>query len=527
VLYDHPTMHHTAAASLIAAAGLMQAGQPAPSQPPVTFSHVGTHATGTFDRSASEIAAYHPASKRLWVVNGDIGLDVLDISDPASPRKVTEHRMDPPTSVAIHGDVVAVAVPAKGIAPGTVRFLSAIDGKELAAVTVGHGPDMCTFTPDGTMLLVANEGEPSESEDPEGSISIIDLKEGPSRATVRTVAFGGLEPHRARLVGEGAHLPVPGRSVAQQFEPEYVAITPDGKTAIVAIQEANAILAVDLASAEITRVHGLGLKDFGECGMDPSDKDGTSIRPVPVRGLRQPDTVVCWEQGGTLWIATSNEGEVRETGGIDEKKRVSALSLDPKAFPDASTLQRPDQLGRLQVSAPACDADGDGLAERLVGFGGRGITIWTLDDAGLHVKWDSGSEVERAVAARGGMHNRDAREAGSEDARSTSKGPEPEGLALATVDGRRLLVVGLERPGGCIAWDVTDPTKPAMIADFHRFRPDAKPSDPAAGDIAPEGLLVIPADRSPDGSTLLVVCNEVSGTTSIWRIAPRAQDPRK
>ncbi len=516
-------MNHTAA--LVIAASVAAAGQATGADTGLEVQHVATHATGLFDRSASEIAAYHAPSKHIWVVNGAAGLDVLDIADPGKPVKVATHSMDAPTSVAIHGDLVAVAIPAKAGTPGTVRFLSAKDGSRLADVAVGHGPDMCTFVPDGSALLVANEGEPSNDHDAEGSVSIIDLRAGPGGASVRTVGFGELESQRERLVGEGAHLPVPGRTVAQQFEPEYIAIAPDGRSAYVAIQEANAIVAIDVAGARIAWAHGLGLKDFSACGMDPSDRDGVAIRPVPVLGLRQPDTVVCWESGGARWLATSNEGEVRESGGLDEKVRMAKLKLDPARFPDADVLQRPEQLGRLQVSGPACDVNGDGLAERLVAFGGRGITIWKVEGDAIRPAWDSGAEFERAVARRDGMHNRDAREKASEDSRSTSKGPEPEGLALATVGGRTVLLAGLERPGGVLAWDVTDPVSPTLLADFHRFRHDVDPAGAEAGDIAPEGVLVIPADRSPDGTVLVVVCNEVSGTTSLWRIGTPAGSP--
>ena len=486
---------------------------------------LGTHAAGAFDRSASEIAAFHAPTRRLWVVNGAAGIDVLDIADPASPRKVATHAMRAPTSVAILGDLVAVAVPSTDASPGMVRFLD-LDGRTIADVPVGHGPDMCVFTPDGSALVVANEGEPVGEADPEGSVSIIDLRAGPARATVRSADFRAFEPDRARLLAEGAHLPVPGAGIAQQSEPEYVAISADGTRATVSLQESNALAVIDLQEAKVLSMHGLGLKDFAASGLDASDADrAIDIRPWPVLGLRQPDTVVTWEAGGTTWLATSNEGEARETKAFDEVVRVQDLPLDPAAFPAQAgdpragrdSIAEPGNLGRLQVSRPASDRDGDGKAERLVAFGGRGITVWKVVDGRPAMAWDSGDFVERTVAGRmPEAHNGDGKKRGSKDARSTSKGPEVEGLALGMVGDRRLLFAGLERAGGIMAWDVTEPTAPAFLDYVNAWDPTAPPA--SAGDIAPEGLLFVPAGSSPSGRPLVVACNELSGTTTIWEV---------
>jgi hypothetical protein len=491
--------------------------------PAFALRHLGTHSTGLFDRSASEVAAYHAPSRRLWVVNGTAGVDVIDISDPAKPTKVATHAATEPTSVAIHGDLVAIAEPGEGNAPGRILFRSAADGAALGEVVVGHGPDMCTFTPDGLALLVANEGEPEGDSDAEGTVSVVDLRGGPSKATVRTAGFGAFEPRRAELAAQGVHLPVPGAGLARQFEPEYLAVSPDGTVAFVAIQEANALAVLDLATATVTEVHGLGLKDFSACGLDPNDRDGVRIRPEPVLGLRQPDTVACWSHGGRTFVATSNEGEVREDKATDELRKVSALKLDPRRFPDAS-IAGDDRLGRLDASAPACDTDGDGLADRIVAFGGRGVTVWEWAPGSLKMVWDSGSDLERAVAAGKAGHNNDGRKFRSDDRRSASKGPEPEGLATMVVDGRRILAVGLERPGGVVLWDATDPSAPVLMGHFNRFDPAVDPAKDLAraGDIAPEGVLAIDAAAAPGGMPLIVTCNEVSGTTTIWAVVPAA-----
>lgn len=61
----------------------------------------------------------------------------------------------------------------------------------LNTLPAGALPDMLTFTPDGQAVLVANEGEPDDDYvvDPEGSVTIIDIRRGIERATARTVDF--------------------------------------------------------------------------------------------------------------------------------------------------------------------------------------------------------------------------------------------------------------------------------------------------------------------------------------------------
>jgi hypothetical protein len=216
----------------------------------------------------------------------------------------------------------------------------------------------------------------------------------------------------------------------------------------------------------------------------------------------------------------AEEGEARDTPAFSEVERVSKLKLDANAFPSGAELAKPEQLGRLEVSRLACDTDGDGDADRLVAFGGRGVSVWRVgqDGKGASLVWDSGSAVESTVAQRmPSAANASNDQSPSRDARSKSRGPEPKGLALTQLGGRRLLMAGLERPGGVVVWDVTNPSSPTLL-DYVNRR-DATIDDIAkAGDLGHEGVLAIPASISPDGTPLLVVCNEVSGTTTIWRI---------
>lgn len=119
---------------------------------------------------AAEITAFDPLSKRLFVVNGAQGsVDVLDLSNPVAPvllRTLTSTDLGTglggANSIAIHNGIVAIAVEAAVKQDnGSVIFYRTSDLTRLAAVTVGALPDMLTFTPDGSRVVVANEGEPN------------------------------------------------------------------------------------------------------------------------------------------------------------------------------------------------------------------------------------------------------------------------------------------------------------------------------------------------------------------------------
>jgi 2',3'-cyclic-nucleotide 2'-phosphodiesterase/3'-nucleotidase/5'-nucleotidase len=504
----------------------------------VSLRFIGSHPTGLFAQGAAEIVAHDPRTQRLFVTSAAAcGVDVLDVSDPGRPRRLKGIDLAPygaeVNSVAVAYPqvgalapraVVAVAVEAHPKqAPGRVVFLDA-DGELLSSVRVGAQPDMVTFTPDARTVLVANEGEPSDdcSVDPEGSISVIDVSGKVaelSEANVRTVGFGHLT--RADLPA-GVRVFGPGASIAQDLEPEYVAVSWDSREAYVTLQEASAIAVVDVREARLDRILALGSKDHSQSGngLDPSNRDGgIAISNWPVHGLYQPDAIGAFRVGDRTYLVTANEGDSRDTPGFSEEARVQDLALDPKAFPDAKELQAEEHLGRLKVTTVDGDTDHDGLYEALYSFGARSFSIWTTTG---ELVFDSGDALERLTAeVLPDDFNSDNEENGSFDDRSDDKGPEPEGLALGRVNGRWLLFVGLERIGGIVVYDVSDPAHP-VFQDYVNNRDFA--GDPAAGtagDLGPEGLCFIPAEDSPTHRPLLAVGNEVSGTTTLYEVVRR------
>ncbi|MEX1365832.1 MAG: choice-of-anchor I family protein [Nannocystaceae bacterium] len=480
-----------------------------------------------FDEGAAEIAAFDPVTQSLFVTNGMTGsIDVIDLSDATMPTFVqalspADPGLGSPTSVAVSDGVVAASVPsATDAQPGQVVFFD-VDGTELSSVTVGALPDMVTFSPDGTLVLTANEGEPTGylggDEDPEGSVSIIDVSGGVLGVTAMDVSTAGFGALTMADIDATTRVFGPGSTIAEDLEPEYVAVSGDSTTAWVSLQENNALAIVDLVAGTVTDVVGLGLVDHSMTGLDASDQDDAiDIATAPVFGMRQPDAIAAFEIGGSTYVATANEGDARDYGGLDEAARISSLPLDATVFPNAADLQMGTSIGRLQVTDQNGDIDDDGDYDELWVFGSRSVSIF--DAAGVLV-WDSGDEIEQVTAAAfPDDFNCDNDENGTFESRSDNKGPEPEGLTVGEAFGTPYLFVGLERIGGFMVWDVSDPSAPQQLLYINPrdFTGDAAMG--TADDLGPEGLLFIEAASSPTGQPLVVVTNEVSGTVSIYEL---------
>ena len=151
---------------------------------------IGSHESGVLGKSSAEIVAYHAASQRILTVNARSGeIDILDGSDPTQPQKIGAISAGGDkeiNSVAVRPDGLAVAAlqQADKTDNGEALFFNAATGQELGRVGVGALPDNVHLTADGRHALIANEGEPSDAlnaegtaylKDPEGSISVISL----------------------------------------------------------------------------------------------------------------------------------------------------------------------------------------------------------------------------------------------------------------------------------------------------------------------------------------------------------------
>jgi hypothetical protein len=254
--------------------------------------------------------------------------------------------------------------------------------------------------------------------------------------------------------------------------------------------------------------------------LDASDRDGKiNIRPWPIKGLYMPDAIASYRVGPRTYLVTANEGDAREYATYEEAVRLgsSSVVLDPVKFPNAAVLKNNANLGRLNISRASGRNPVTDFYEDLFAFGTRSFSIW--NDQGRLV-FDSGDDLERLTAQVYPARFNASNSNNEFDNRSDDKGPEPEGVVIGRVFGRQYAFIGLERIGGVVVYDISNPHAPFFV-DYVNRRDFTQPvNTAAAGDLGPEGLLFIKAEDSPNGKPLLVTGNEVSGTTTIFEINP-------
>jgi hypothetical protein len=267
----------------------------------------------------------------------------------------------------------------------------------------------------------------------------------------------------------------------------------------------------------------LGIIETRLNGLDASDRDGKiNIRRWPIKGMYLPDGIASFRRGGETYLITANEGDSREYAGFTETVRIedSSVILDPAFFPNAAVLKEQANLGRLTITKTLGKNSATGLYEQLFAFGARSFSIWNAEG---ELAFDSGDALERITAEAYPANFNASNTNNTFDNRSDDKGPEPEGVVVGEISGRLYAFIGLERIGGVVVYNIDSPAAPRFVEYVNHRDFTADPETPAAGDLGPEGVLFIPARDSPNGRPLLVVGNEISGTTTIFQIrsAPR------
>ncbi|MBK7872036.1 MAG: choice-of-anchor I family protein [Saprospiraceae bacterium] len=290
---------------------------------------------------------------------------------------------------------------------------------------------------------------------------------------------------------------------------EGIALLPNGTIAVLNDNDFG------LAGAGITDDCVLGIITFAQnYGLDASDRDnGINILPQPVWGMFQPDAIATYEADGKTYIMTVNEGDAREYDTFEEEARISSLTLDPTAFPDAAALQANAVLGRLNVTNKLGDIDGDEDFDQLHPLGGRSFTVW---DVFGNLVFDSGDALEQITATAYPAYFNASNTDNALDSRSDNKGPEPEALTIAEIDGIPHAFVGMERIGGVALFNIEDPKQPVFVKYINNRDFTMSVESAAAGDLGPENIVFVSAADSPNGDALMVVANEISGSVSIF-----------
>ena len=473
--------------------------EPIVNEDPATYKEIASLNLGGL--GSAEITTYDPQTKRLFAVNNSTTnrIDVISIASPASASLIHSIALAAyggyVNSVDVSNGKLAAAIESTNKqSAGKVVIFNTSTYAEEKVITVGALPDMLIYSPDGKYILTANEGEPDASytNDPEGTVSIINVDNNYSVTNLNFASFGS---QLAALKAKGFRVFGPTNDITKDVEPEYISVSSDSKTAWVTLQENNAIAVIDIASKTITKILPLGFKDYNAAtnAIDPSDKEGgINFNPWKVFGVYMPDAITVVNYNNTTYLFTANEGDAREYTGFSEVKRVKDMTLDATVFPNAATLKQDAQLGRLNITNTLGDIDGDGDLDALYSFGARSFSVWNGNTGDL--VYDSKNELDIKAKDLGVY----------DDARSDDKSIEPEAITIGKVGTKTIAFVGMERADAIAVFDITNPTAPVFIKMF------------TTGD-SPEGVLFIPASKSPIQQSLLVVSSENDGMIKIYK----------
>ena len=199
------------------------------------------------------------------------------------------------------------------------------------------------------------------------------MRDGVASLTQADVTTAGFRAFNGATLDPSIRIFGPGATVAQDLEPEYIAVSHDSKTAWVTLQENNALGIIDLKEKRVTKLVGLGFKNHNVAGagLDSSDRDNhaNAIEPRPVLGMYQPDGIAALQHRDQTYLVTANEGDVREWKGVAQPgvttatqhrgQRVSALTLDRCGVPERGDAEGNAVLGRLNVTLYNGNTDAD------------------------------------------------------------------------------------------------------------------------------------------------------------------------
>ncbi|OAS14612.1 choice-of-anchor I family protein [Paenibacillus oryzisoli] len=484
------------------------------------------------DGGVAEIVKYNKDNNKFYLVNGSgnpPSLDIvrLDLVQGPVKEKTIKVKDLVENNGFLYGDLTSVDVntttkkvsvsvqEADSKKAGKIVVLD-YDGNVVKMYDTGVQPDMIKSTTDGRYILTANEGEPRTAGiDPEGSITIVDTTmdsvtqlrfADPSIIDNKVHIRGASTPVTGQITGEGTK-----QDAVFDLEPEYIALSEDNSKAYVSFQENNAIGTIDLAMKKVLSINGLGLKDLSlpRNALDLVKDSAIKFENVPFYGMYMPDGIASQTINGIPYVFSANEGDVTEWPGVrGNGSTIGAMkgSLTPNS-PAAQFLAGKTTYDGVEVAS-------DMGSDSIYMYGGRSFSIWQANT--MMQVYDSGNEFEKVTAQRVPNNFNASNSKTALDDRSSKKGPEPEDVKVGKVGSKTLAFVGLERVGGIMTYDVSDPVN-AKFVNYTNSRVFT-PKDNLNTDTGPEGIDFIPAAMSPNGNPLLLVANEVGGTVAVYQL---------
>ncbi len=281
------------------------------------------------------------------------------------------------------------------------------------------------------------------------------------------------------------------RSFDLPGQPDSIAIAPNGRTAAIAIENERDEDAGDGGLPQ----QPAGLISF--LRLAPTGPERWSLKTVEIadqlaaiEGIDTPEDpepeYVAYSPDSSTVALTLQENNAIALFDPNRGKLIKAFSAGTVALTDVDTEdddqidptgtltdvpREPDAIGWVDDHHVATANEGDWLG------GSRGWTIF--DTVTGKPAWDAGNSFEHLAVANGLYPEH----------RSADKGTEPEGLAIAEIDGVRYGFVAAERANFVAVYDLSDPVAPVYLQTLPTTN-------------GPEGILPIP-DRN-----LLAVSSE-------------------
>ena len=320
---------------------------------------------------------------------------------------------------------------------------------------------------------------------------------------------------RAGVIGRVAAYTFDGTllgSAATGIQPDSVAISPNGQYAVIAneaeaIEEGNnggsgSLTVVDLNTLQVTQVPipaisgvtGVSSNRTDDIGEILIDHTPGTIEPESVAfsgnsrfayvTLQENNAVVRLDMK-TLAMTVLGVGAVSHLADTSTAGGYNPVdSLTTFREPDGIAV---DKTGRFFVTADEGDTKNSAGSSGL--RGGRTVSVFDAESGAFIA--DTGNQLDDAANSIGLYP----------DSRSNRGGSEPEVLDLTDHRGRTLVAVGLERANAVALIDVSEPTKPTVIAI-------------APTGVGPEGVKFI----KRGGTLYLLSANEVSGTVTVLEV---------